>query len=321
VHVRLLHTALLTALFALGAGCGSGLSGAESSPPAAAPSLASRFDQAGAWAQLERIVAFGPRPAGSASLERLRRYLEAELASYGLTPHREAFRAKTPIGELSFCNLVAELPGDSERTIVLGSHIDTKRLPFHFVGANDGGSSTALLLELARVLAQEELRRPVSYRFVFFDGEEAVRREWSGEDSLYGSRHHVAALRANGELERVRACVLLDMVGDAHLRLTTETSSTPGLLAVFFAAAKELGLDQHVGGPARELSDDHLPFLRAGIPSVDLIDFEFGPVNRYWHTRDDTLQHCSEESLAAIGRIVQAGLPLLDIWLADTDAR
>jgi len=296
----------------------SALSACESGR-AAAPSERPAFDAARAWKDLETAVGFGPRPAGSASLERLRAYLESELRAVGLEPRREAFTAPTPIGPLDFVNLVVDVPGRTPEApiVVVGGHIDTKRMPFEFVGANDAGSSTAVLLELARWLAPQRGERPVAYRLLFLDGEEAVRPDWAGEDNLYGSRHHVAELQRTGEIERIAACVIVDMVGDRDLRLTRETNSHRELLEVFFQAARSIDLGKHVDGAPRELYDDHLSFRDAGVAAADLIDFAFGGAhNPYWHSAEDTLEHCSQASLDAIGRILVAGLPGLERWVA-----
>jgi len=273
------------------------------------------FDGERAWRHLEHQVALGPRPSGSPAIEKLRTYLAARIEEAGLTPVREEFTAPTPEGMLAFANVYADLaPADATAdtpVVVLATHFDTKRLDFEFLGANDGGSGTAVLLELMRVLALRA-DSSVTLRFLFLDGEEALRSYWAGEDNCYGSRHHVRELRKSGLIARVQACVVLDMVGDADLQLTSEGFSTPELLAIFFDAADEIGLGDKVGASARDIKDDHQRFLEAGIPSVDLIDFEYGLLNEHWHDAGDSLEHCSRESLDAIGRIVLAGLPALE---------
>lgn len=284
---------------------------------AAARTSEVRFDGKRAWSHLEEVVAFGERPAGSASIERLRSYLIDQLTKLHLEPVREAFREETPIGPIDFCNVYVDIPGSdagpTSSIIVFCTHYDTKRgLEGTFVGANDGGSGTAVLLELARCLAEREKRSAVTYRLLFLDGEEAVRPKWAGKDNCYGSRHHVAELERAGALERVKACVLLDMIGDRDLRLTHELYSDARLLRIVSEAAHSAGLEEHVGATPREIRDDHLSFQDAGVPSVDLIDFEYGPANEYWHSAADTLDKCSAQSLEAIGRILLACLPALD---------
>jgi Zn-dependent M28 family amino/carboxypeptidase len=167
-----------------------------------------------------------------------------------------------------------------------------------------------VLIELARQLASRE--NPVAYRIVFLDGEEAIRSQWIDPDNRYGSRHHVAELARTKLLERVKACVLLDLVGDKGLRLTHDAYSDPELLAAFFGAAEENGLGDHVGARRQPVKDDHLSFIEAGVPSADLIDLEYGPANRYWHSEDDTLENVSAESLGIIGTIVLLGLPRVE---------
>ena len=194
--------------------------------------------------------------------------------------------------------------------MLLCSHYDTKRAEFEFVGANDSASSTAVLLEVARVLAERQ--NPVSYRIVFLDGEEAVRWTWEDPDNRYGSRHHADELDRSGLAARVKACVLIDLVGDRDLRLTTDSNSDERLLEAFFGAARRAGLGRHVDGERMPVKDDHLSFMAIGIKSVDLIDFDFGPGNSYWHSAQDTLERVSRESLGAIGRIVLLGLPAVE---------
>lgn len=275
------------------------------------------FDAERAWKDLERIVALGPRPTGSSALEELRKLLEGELKSAGLEPKRESFRAKTPLGEFEMANVYADLPSSDPKAerVILATHFDTKltkeRFPEPFLGANDGGSGTAVLLELARILKQGGARA-LSYRILFLDGEEAMRWDWAGEDNCYGSRQHAAALAKSGEASRVRAFVLLDMVGDKDLKLMRDTNSDRRLQELFFGAARKNGLAKHVDGTQEEISDDHLPFMKQGIPSLDLIDLEYGPYNRYWHTPEDKLENCSRESLSVAGRVVLLGLPALE---------
>jgi len=275
------------------------------------------FDAERAWKGLLHQVAIGPRPAGTPENEQCRAWIESELSGMGLAPQRESFRDATPAGELDMANVWAEIPGTDPAAgwIFVGSHFDTKRMPFRFVGANDGASSTAALIEIARVFAKGP-KRAIGYRFVFFDGEEAVRQEWVGEDNTYGSRHHVKLLQKNGRIDSLRAFVLLDLVGDKDLKLTSDTLSDRRLREIFAKAARDIGLGRHVGGKAMEVRDDHVPFLMARVRSVNLIDFEYGPNNSYWHTDKDVVEHCSKESLDAIGRIALRGLADLEASLA-----
>lgn len=315
LHGRLqgsLRASPLAAALALAALAGSCAATGCSQAPAAGTAELSGFDAARAWKHLEAQVALGPRPAGSPAAEATRVYIEEQLREVGLSSEREAFVAETPIGPVEMANVVVDLPAAGKQAgqapiIVLCAHYETKRTDFEFVGANDGASGVAVLLELARVLAAAP--RPVAYRLVFLDGEEAMRWAWRDPDNRYGSRHHVAELKRTGRIERVKACVVLDLVGDSDLRLTTDQASDERLLEAFFSAAREAGLGQHVDGERMPVRDDHLSFMEAGIRSVDLIDLQYGPNNDYWHSPEDTLEHVSQESLGVIGRIVLAGLP------------
>jgi Peptidase family M28 len=303
--------ALAGALCACTSACGG-------SAPAAQVD-ASQFDAARAWKLLEEQVALGPRPAGSEAVERTRALIERELSAAGLTPVRERFTAQTPAGETAMANVYADLAASGPQPeqsplVLIASHFDTKKVDFPFVGANDGASSTAVLLELARVLAAAGPRE-VGYRFVFFDGEEAVRFHWEDPDNCYGSRHHAAELKRKGELGRVRALILLDLIGDRDLHLTRDSYSSARLVEIFFGAARANGLGQHVDGPTLAVKDDHQPFLSAGVESIDLIDFNYGPDNSWWHTADDTPDKCSQESLSAVGRIVLLGLGGLEHYV------
>jgi hypothetical protein len=313
---------IASAVLALALGAASGAAGCDSTAANQASTAAAvaPFDAERAWAHLEKQVALGPRPSGSAANDALKQYLEDELRALGLAPVRESFRAKTPVDETAFGNVYADIEGAPRKDgsaaplVILGSHFDTKReSSFEFVGANDAGSSTAVLLELARLLASNRGRAPVDYRVLFLDGEEAVV-EWEGDDNCYGSRHHAQALEKSGMVKRVKAFVLLDMVGDKDLRLHTDTFSDPQLQRLFFDAAKRIGLGKHIDGPRLEIRDDHLSFMNVGVKSVDLIDFTYGPGNQYWHHPSDRLDQCSKASLDVIGRIVLAGLPDLERW-------
>jgi Zn-dependent M28 family amino/carboxypeptidase len=288
---------------------------AETPTDEAPTALDRRFDADAAWKHLEAQVAIGPRHAGSEGAERTRKYLEAELRKAELEPVRETFKAQTPVGSIEFANVYADLVGtggDAQPIFVIASHYDTKRLGDDFVGANDGGSSTAVVLELARVMAAAP-RRPVTYRFVFFDGEEAVNHQWRDPDNRYGSRHHVAGLVKSGLSERVKLCVLLDLVGDKKLKFTYDENSDKEVIRVFEQAALEGRLSKHLWARKMPVSDDHISFSEGlAIPVIDLIDFEYGPNNSYWHTNADTLDKCSKESLLVSGRLVLLALPGLE---------
>ena len=291
---------------------------AATTPVAPRPAVA--FDAARAFEHVKKQVAFGPRPSGSPELAETRKYIVAELKSYGVAVREEPFTAVTPIGKVDMVNVVGEIAGVSPNVLLLTSHYDTKRLK-DFVGANDGGSSTGVLLEIARVAAEEaQAKKPdLTLDFVFFDGEEAVH-DWTDTDSTYGSRHYVEAHRADGSLARVKGMILLDMIGDKDLKVYREGNSTQDLADVIWETAGTLGYGEHFPDEGYYIEDDHIPFLKAGVPSADLIDFQYGtdktygpggPTNAYWHSAADTLDKLSPESLKIVGDTVLASLPRL----------
>ena len=264
-----------------------------------------------AFDDLNRLVSFGPRPAGSPALAQARQWIEGELKGTGAQVEEDSFVAGTPIGPISMTNLIAKFPGSRRETVIVAGHYDTKRFDnFRFVGANDGGSSAALLLELARVLNGQ--KHALNYWLVFFDGEEAVRTQWEGTDNTYGSRHLVEKLSASGELSRIEALILVDMIGDAQLRIPRDAYSTPWLLALVFKTAQRLGYSRYFTDSQGAEQDDHIPFVNAGVSALDLIAPEYGPNGSYWHTAQDTVEHCSSQSLTIVGRVVAASLVELD---------
>lgn len=271
---------------------------------------AKSFDGARAFRDLERLVAAGPRPPGSPTIERAREYVTAQLAAAGADVQRDPFAASTPDGPIRMVNIVAVLPGQSLKVVIIAGHYDTARLKgIEFVGANDGGSSASELLELARVLSRRS--HIFTYWLVLFDGEEAIEH-WSASDSLYGSRHFVEMLRGTGKLGDVQAVVLLDMVGERDPQFRPEGNSTPWLRNLVFSSADRLGYrNAFPSGGALPVEDDHMPFLAAGVPAVDIIDF--APFLRgYHHTAQDTIDQCSPDTLAIVGRVVLATLAELE---------
>lgn len=287
--------------------------GSAPTAPAATPPLAKApaFDSNRAWEHLRRQVAVGPRPAGSAALAECRRYILGELKASGITATEQVFDAETPVGKVRMVNVVATIPGTRPGRIAIGSHYDTKLFrDFRFVGASDGASSTATLLELGRVLkARKNL---FTIDLLFFDGEEAVV-EWQGTDNTYGSRYYVQAARTTGTLARLKAFILLDMVGDRNLNIRRETTSTRWLTDMIWAAAQRRGHGHaFIDEPFSVGGDDHYPFLAAGIPAVDLIDLDYPA----WHTPGDTLDAVSARSLQVVGDVVLEALPAIEKRLA-----
>jgi Zn-dependent M28 family amino/carboxypeptidase len=287
----------------------SGLGYIQSRPNTAGCALEGSFDCERAFADVRRLVAFGPRPSGSEALERTREFIIAELRAAGASVVRDKFTASTPLGPIPMSNIVAKIPGDSSAVVIIAGHYDTKRSKFPFLGANDGGSSAAFLLEMAPVLVRR--KNSLSFWLLFFDGEEALRR-WSDTDGLCGSRHFAQKLSAEGTLSQVRALILVDMIADAHLDVHREAHSTPWLSDIVFAQARRLGYGRYFLNSLWAVEDDHIPFVERGVSAVDIIDLDYGPFNFYWHTRYDTVGECSPASLAIVARVVLATLAALE---------
>ncbi len=272
----------------------------QAATPQTAPAA---FDGARAFKHLEQIVAIGPRPAGSPGAAQTRAYITKELSALGIKTEEQAFEGRTPAGPVRMMNLRATVPGDGQGRLIVAGHYDTKLFKeFRFVGANDGGSSTAFLIELARVLKDRKNAIPIE--LLFLDGEEAVV-EWSLEsDSTYGSRHYVETARNAGTLKDIRAMILVDMIGDRNLAIQREPESTAWLTDIIWSTAKRLNRREFVDTEFA-VEDDHVPFLRAGVPAVDLIDLDYPA----WHTAQDTLDKVSASSLQAVGEVLMAALP------------
>jgi glutaminyl-peptide cyclotransferase len=276
--------------------------------PVPRPAPAARVDGVAALRHVERLVALGPRPAGSAAGARAREYIAASLKAAGVEVRVEPFEAETPDGRLRMANVVGVVRGRRPDVIMLAGHYDTKAFrEFRFVGANDGGSSTALLLELARQLAA--VPREYTYWVVFFDGEEA-RRTWTAQDSLYGSRRMAETLARAQRLPR--AVIVVDMIGDRDLAIRRESLSTEALTDILWTSARRLGHDAYFLSESMPVEDDHAPFLRAGVPAALLIDFDYPP----WHTADDTIDKVSARSLEIVGDVVLDALPSVEWWLS-----
>jgi len=270
------------------------------------------FDGAAALRHVERLVAIGPRPAGSPGAVRTRQYVVGQLRVAGISARLEPFDADTPHGRLPMANVVAVLPGRRADVILIGGHYDTKWFrEFKFVGANDGGSSTALLIELARRL--RERPREYTYWIAWFDGEEA-REAWTAADSLYGSRRMAGELGRSRRLPR--AVIVADMIGDRDLGIRREASSSRWLTDIIWASAARLGHGAHFRDDSLSVEDDHAPFLRLGVPAALLIDFDYPP----WHTPEDTLDKVSARSLEIVGNVLLDALPAVEDALTRSPA-
>lgn len=280
--MRRAQTLLILLMAAVSAGCGQEFSGAS------------------AFEFTRRAVAFGPRPSGSDANRKLQDYIRKQLDKLGCIVTEDSFTAQTPVGPKLMRNIIARFPGKSGRAIAITGHFDTKPMA-DFVGANDGGSSTGVLLEMARAISKRP--RTDDILLVFLDGEEAFVN-WSEADSLYGSRHLAERWRNEGLLARVRALINVDMIGDKDLGVLIESGSSTQLQRLVWQTARELGYGGHFLADGEAIDDDHMPFVRAGVNAIDLIDFDYGPGNAFWHTRQDTLDKLSASSLEVIGKVV-----------------
>src|SRR5437899_7891755 len=252
------------------------------------------------FAHIQRLIDFGPRPPGSKAIEKSREYIEDQLRRSAWQVTRQAFIDDTPRGKIQFVNLIAQFSGQGKAAsplFLLCSHYDTKMFDaIRFVGANDGGSSTGLLLELARVIGQHpNLARKIE--LVFFDGEEAVE-QFSQADGLYGSRYFARQLQGAGT-KQFRGGLLFDMVGDRSLGIKLPADSPAEMARDIFAAAEALKLRSYFTYLGRELIDDHVPLNAIAIPTLDIIDFDFP----WWHTADDTMDKISAQSLQTVGSV------------------
>ena len=278
------------------------MSTAASAPPQVAdeappPEKTGGFDGKRAFAHVAKQVSFGPRPSGSQALAQLQGYLQSELKSYGCNVETDAFTADTPVGRLPMKNFLVKIPGEKPGVILLGTHYDTKRLD-NFVGADDGGSSTAVMLELARLLCPQHGKYAVW--IAFFDGEEAMK-QWSETDSRYGSHQMAARLSISGDIKKIRAFLLADIVGGRKAQFLRESSSTPALIDLVWNTADKLGYSAIFRNDTTSAEDDHDSFLKRGIPAVDVIgDFTN---NGYWHTPQDSLDKISAKNLAIVGHV------------------
>jgi glutaminyl-peptide cyclotransferase len=317
--ITLCKTATLSCgffLLVLSAGCKA--SGSSTSDPAKPPFMSTvaappaqitndapppgktgSFDGKRAYDLVAKQVSFGPRPSGSPAIAQLQNFLESELKSYGCAVEVDSFSSDTPAGRIAMKNLLVKIPGEKPGVILLGTHYDTKRLD-NFVGADDAGSSTAVMLEIARHLCAQPHGRYAVW-IAFFDGEEAVRSEWKDPDNRYGSREMAASMANSGDLKKIRAFLLADIVGGHNLRIKRESDSTKDVVDVIWSAAARLGYTDIFVNDSSPVSDDHDTFLKRNVPSADVIGLDAAA--DYWHTPQDNMSIISAKSLAIVGHV------------------
>jgi Zn-dependent M28 family amino/carboxypeptidase len=255
-----------------------------------------------------KAVAFGPRHSGSAAMARQRAWIQQSLRATGCELKSDAFTAQTPDGPVAMENLICRFPGKSGKAVAITGHYDTKKMD-KFVGANDGGSSTGFLLALAGALQGRPHADDIY--LVFFDGEEAVR-EWTDSDSLYGSRHLAAKWSSDGTNAKLKALINVDMIGDRNFKVVWEQSSAASLRNLVWNAADSLGYKAFFPRQGGAVTDDHVPFLLAGVKALDLIDFE--SQGTFWHTPQDTMDKLSPRSFEIVGAVILKSLELLESW-------
>ena len=277
--------------------------------------LAQHFDGVQAYNYARDFVAIGPRwPTGPGHVK-AEQFLREHLQHDNL--EEDAFLADTPIGLVKLRNFIVRFPGSKDGVIVLGTHYETNYplRNINFVGANDGGSTTGLLLAIADKLRAETSggRKLDGYSvwLVFFDGEEAFVN-WSASDSTFGSRHLAAKWDRDGTLKRIKAFMLADMIGDKDLDIQRETNSTGWLVDLVREAAHKYGYDRYFFKTSEPIEDDHLPFVKRGVPAIDIIDLDYGPNNSYHHTAQDTMDKISAKSLTIDGDVFLETIRLID---------
>lgn len=257
-----------------------------------------------AFVMLKEMVAIGPRHSGTAGARKTARYIADKCKEFGYAPEIDAWNETTATGKLDFSNVYAKLPGVGDQMLVVGTHFDTKRLadaPF-FAGANDSASSTAVVLEIMRALRAGPQWQGPPVLFAFFDGEECVD-SYSDNDGLHGSKRLANKLSNDGRLAKTEAMILLDMIGDKDLKVTFSMDDDAELIRRVLRIAEERGTAKHFGYYSGTILDDHAPFKKRGVPAIDMIDFEFGPNNSFWHTTEDNLDNVSSKSLQIIGDV------------------
>lgn len=269
------------------------------------------FDANRAMQYVKEIVAFGPRPIGSANHKKVEDYLLSHLK--GDEVENDEFTINTSEGKFPVHNIIAKFPGKRDGMIVIASHYDTNYWlrDTSYVGANDGGSTSALLLEIANQLRGKP-NDGYSVWLLWDDAEESMKPQWDDNESLYGVRHLAEKWQADGTLKKMQAFILEDMIGDADLNVDRDSQSTPWLQDFVYAAASHLGYQSFFFARTIPVTDDHIPFVQRGVPSVDLIDLNYGYDNVFWHTPQDTVDKLSPKSLEIVGQVTLATVEMLD---------
>ena len=272
------------------------------------------IDAKRAFQYTREVTAFGERYMGNENHKKLERYIIDHLK--GDQVEDDAFTADTVEGKFPVRNIIAKFPGTKDGIIVVMGHYDTNYWlrGTGYVGANDGGSSTAILLEYAKQLsgnAPGKKRDGYSVWLVWTDGEEAVK-SWSETDSLYGTRHLAEKWEKDGTLKKIKALMVMDMIAPTDLAILRDTNSTPWLLDLIYSAAERGGYQSHFYGLQAGEEDDHIPFVKRGVPCADIIDVPYGYNDVFHHTPQDTMDKLSPKSLEIVGDTTLETIHMLD---------
>jgi glutaminyl-peptide cyclotransferase len=259
------------------------------------------FDGAKAYDYTAKLVSFGPRPAGSDAIHQTQDYILAQLKSFGCAVETDDFHSPTPAGDIAMKNITVKIPGDGQGVILVIGHYDTKKLD-NFVGADDGGSSAGLLLELASEMCGAKKQQNAVW-IAFLDGEEAVVDWNSNNDNTYGSREMAARLANSGDLKRIKAVLLADMIGPKSLKIQKDSNSTPWLVSLVWKVAARLGYQNEFVSSDSGVEDDHLAFTHRGVPAIDITDFPHYEEEGLWHTPQDTMDKLSPRSFSVVGHV------------------
>ena len=320
-NLRYWRAAILTGVLLISTGCTrSSTTASETKPSRESPAQISPvlpetqppdFNASRAMEYVKEIAAFGPRPLGSEGHKKTENFILAHLK--GDQVERDDFEITTIEGRFPVHNIIAQYPGTKDGVIVLASHYDTN-WPLrkeNYIGANDGASSSALLLEIANQLRGKK-RDGYSIWLLWDDAEESMQLPWDDAESLYGVRHLADKWQAGGTLKKIKAFLLEDMIGDSDLNVERDGNSTEWLEDLIGQAAAVLGYQSHFFGREIGVTDDHTPFLSRGVPSADLIDLDYGYNNVFHHTTQDTLDKLSPKSLAIVGTVTLQTVRMLD---------
>lgn len=327
----LLSGALPIALLVFGCGAGGRNSSAsvnasfavaDTAPPLVSPAdqappafQTGGFDGAKAYSYVVKLVGFGPHPPDTAAMRNVQGYIRSQLKGFGCSVDMDDFHAQTPVGTLAMENIVAKIPGSGPGIILLLTHYDTLRLP-GFVGAEDSGSSTGLMLEMANILCRAKENHNAVW-IAFLDGEEDQRNfadaqeaqtTWNDSETTYGSRELAARMDLSGRLKNIKAVILADMIGQKHLLIDKDSNSTAWLQDLVWKTANRLGYGSFFSTQASSVIDDHQPFLKRGAPALDVIDLNSYIQEGYWHTTQDTLDKLSPRDIAIVGQVVLASV-------------